>query len=144
MRNWYITIHAPRLLKALETFSPITIYNHTTMIGIPIVIHRDAPLDDGDRAHEEVHVAQMWECALVASAVVLPLLPYLGWPAAVALVLCWMPYGIGFWPIYVGHYLVNLARGMEGPAAYKAICFEGEAYANPHDRSAFGWLKHFS
>lgn len=54
---------------------------------------------------------------------------------------------VGFYAIYVGHYLVNRLRGLDHMDAYLTICFEREAYRHQRDlhylenRKRFAWLR---
>ena len=54
---------------------------------------------------------------------------------------------LGFLAIYVGHWIINLCRYRNGKAAYRAICFENEAYKHDddleylNDRKRFAWIR---
>lgn len=52
---------------------------------------------------------------------------------------------VGFWPLYLFYWVINLLKGMSGSEAYINIPFEIEAYANDHNedylqnRKRYAW-----
>ena len=42
---------------------------------------------------------------------------------------------VGFWPLYLFYWGLNLLSGMSGSEAYRNIPFEIEAYGNDHNES---------
>ena len=51
---------------------------------------------------------------------------------------------LGFYVIYIGHYLWNRLHGMAHHEAYRNVCFEREAYAKQGDLSYLKHRRHFA
>lgn len=87
---------------------------------IPFVIILRKGASEQLKNHETIHYKQMMECLIV------------------------------FWYlIYIGHYLYNLIKFKDHKSAYRAICFEKEAYSKQgsalylYTRPRFAWIKEF-
>tara|TARA_R110002074_G_scaffold186404_1_gene351713 strand:- start:341 stop:691 length:351 start_codon:yes stop_codon:yes gene_type:complete len=83
----------------------------------PIILCREK-ISKATRQHEAIHWEQYKECLI-----------------------------LGFLILYLAFYIINLAKGMNGPDAYHNIPFEKEAYKNQSvaeyliNRQHFAWMR---
>jgi len=142
VRPPYLAIVSPWFLDRISWV--IRIGNITAW---PVIVSRE-PMTDGDKEHEEVHVAQQLELAvlaavLVALVVVATEAPPLAW---LLLVWCFVPFIGPYFALYGVLWLVGLARYRDSVDAYYKHPMEVEAYEHASStylegRPLFAWLR---
>lgn len=164
MKPW-IPVVAPKLLDFFEYFSPLGTGGDgkegiSNITLAPFIISWD-PMDEGDEAHEGIHVLQQYECGLVGGLVAVPLAFLLGAPWWAALLIAlggFLPFIGWFYWIYLATWaywsltsrkaLDDFSRLDPGKKGYYLIPFEREAYLYDQDgfsyfedRKWFAWLR---
>lgn len=135
----YFNIISPKLLDFFGRFSPLGVGGIANIALAPFIISR-YPMSESSRNHEEIHIAQQYECSLLFGALVgvvgavfassIPL-----WVVLVLFIAGFVP-GIG--PFYLLYYAFQALlwlyakvtkKRSPGMFSYRQNPFEREAYA---------------